>query len=88
MAEAYTLKVYPNPAGDAATVAMSLSKAANVEIGVYDVQGRLVMAPVQKAMGIGEHFTSINTATLANGVYFIRVTDGTSSSNIRIAIMH
>ncbi len=88
VAEAYTLKVYPNPAGDAATVAMSLSKAANVEIGVYDVQGRQVMAPVQKAMGIGEHFTSINTATLANGVYFIRVTDGTSSSNIRIAIMH
>jgi hypothetical protein len=88
VAEAYTLKVYPNPAGDAATVAMSMSKAATVEIGVYDVQGRQVMAPVQKAVGIGEHLTNINTANLANGVYFIRVTDGTSSSNIRIAIMH
>lgn len=86
--KAYSLKVYPNPAGDAATVALTMKQAGNIEISVCDVQGKQVMPAINKIVAAGEQLIDINTTSLANGVYFLKVADGASSTNIRMVVMH
>lgn len=88
VSEAYVLKVYPNPAGDAATIALTMKHAGNIEISVCDVQGKQTMPTIGKKVNAGEQLIELNTAALANGVYFLKVTDGASATNIRMVVMH
>jgi hypothetical protein len=83
-----SLSVYPNPSRDVVTVAMDMRKDANVVINVTDMQGKEVLPAINKDMKAGENFTELSTENLANGVYFLRVSDGASSTNIKLVVMH
>lgn len=61
---------YPNPANNAFTIGYSLASAESVDIGIYDMQGRLVhthMTGVQRTPG--KHKETIDVSKLAPGMY-------------------
>lgn len=73
------LRVFPNPANE--VINISLNKEVSATITLLDVSGKVVRT--QALNGIS---TSINTASLNSGVYFVTINDGTSVSTQKVVI--
>ena len=73
------LRVFPNPAKE--VINISLNKEVSATITLLDVSGKVVRT--QALNGIS---TSINTASLNSGVYFVTINDGTSVSTQKVVI--
>lgn len=88
VSSASAVKLYPNPTGDMATVAMNLKKEDKVDIRVYDMTGKEVIA-ISKQLSAGDQQVNINTASLNNGIYFVQVTAGdVAAAKIRMVVAH
>lgn len=75
----FEVVVYPNPVND--LVFVQLANTDNdVTVQLIDIQGQVVTAPQTMNSNIAE----INVADLADGIYFIRVTDGDSVQEVKI----
>ncbi len=81
-------KLYPNPTGDMATVAMSLSKQERITISVVDVKGKEVLPTVEGNYSAGEQRITLNTSSLSNGVYFVQIASEKETSKIKMVVMH
>lgn len=81
------LKLFPNPTGDQATVAITLTTGAHISISVSDVSGREVLA-VDKNMQAGENMINLNTSDLKSGMYFVKVSDDNSTTNLKMVVVH
>jgi hypothetical protein len=73
------LRVFPNPANE--VINISLNKEVSASLSLLDVSGKVVRT--QALNGIS---TSINTASLNSGVYFVTINDGTSVSTQKVVI--
>jgi hypothetical protein len=73
------LRVFPNPANE--VINISLNKDVSATITLLDISGKVVRT--QALNGIS---TSINTASLNSGVYFVTINDGTSVSTQKVVI--
>lgn len=66
------LKLYPafpNPSAGHTTIKFDLANAGNLEIAVYDVNGRIVSKQLLNNLSSGEHTHTIDTHTFAPGSY-------------------
>jgi hypothetical protein len=88
LASATSMKVFPNPAGNSAVISLSLGEKATISVSVSDISGRVVAPAIEKTFNAGEQTMELNTAELNDGIYFLRITDGTSTSNVKLVIMH
>ena len=73
------ISVFPNPANE--VINISLNKEVSASLSLLDVSGKVVRT--QALNGIS---TSINTASLNSGVYFVTINDGTSVSTQKVVI--
>jgi hypothetical protein len=64
---------FPNPAPQYATLHFGLSEATAVQVSVYDLLGREVIALVDDRFEAGRHTERLSTSTLAPGMYFVRL---------------
>jgi subtilisin family serine protease len=72
--------VYPQPArGGSTQVAFRLASSRSVQLGVYDLTGRLVRLVVDATLTSGAHHAQIATDALPAGSYTLRLTDGVHS---------
>ena len=87
-AELGSLRVFPNPAADAFTVAVGLLQSATVEVQLYDAFGRLVKRQAAGRLGAGEQFVPVDgLEALATGTYFMRlVVDGRGSRAVPVRL--
>lgn len=70
------LPIFPNPFQDRATVPFILSDPEDVEIGLYDIMGRLVSFIQSGMLGSGSHQAVIERGHLVPGVYLLRIRAG------------
>lgn len=78
------MEVYPNPANDVLMVKLELKEATDVQVGLYDIAGKLV---VEKQLGtVSTLAQPLNVADLANGIYMVRVTLGADMVTYRVVI--
>ncbi|MCK4575642.1 S8 family peptidase, partial [candidate division WOR-3 bacterium] len=75
---AYTIKCYPNPARNAASVRFSLPRKGHISLDVYDVTGRNVSTIVNGEFNSGTHSIVWNRkdnkgVKVPQGIYFIRL---------------
>ena len=75
----FGMSVFPNPANEAINI--SLNKEVSATLSLLDISGKVVRT--QALNGIS---TSINTASLNSGVYFVTINDGTSVSTQKVVI--
>jgi hypothetical protein len=79
------LRGYPNPSRGAVGIQFGLPRPADVSLGVYDVNGRLVRNLVQTRRAAGRHELRWNGRDAAGravgaGVYFLRLVAKTESN--------
>lgn len=70
----YRLLLYPNPAEDILYLQIAGEKAANLEVALMDLDGRLLHQPVQTFSA--KHTFSLNVADYTPGIYLTRIIIG------------
>jgi len=68
------VSVYPNPATGAFSVSYTAGEEGKMELGVYDVAGRRVLAKTISRASAGPGSEFLNASKLPAGVYFVRLT--------------
>ncbi|MEM9997995.1 MAG: T9SS type A sorting domain-containing protein [Bacteroidota bacterium] len=79
--------VYPNPAGGAVTVPVTLAEGTEVTVVVYDVLGRAVATVARGRVEAGAHAFGLDTAELAPGVYVVRLDAGSTTATQRFTVV-
>jgi blue copper oxidase len=85
---AIEVAVFPNPAGATATIALKSSQNSIITIQLVDGVGREVRTVFNGEMHSGENVYSLNTYDIANGIYFVVVSDGNRTYHSKISIIH
>jgi len=67
------VSVYPNPASGEFSVQYNVAEEGRVELGVYDVAGRRVLAKTLSRATAGPGAVFFNASKLPTGVYFVRM---------------
>ena len=70
----YTLlSIYPNPFNSSTRIRYDLLKRENVEINLYNLQGRFVKALADEIQSAGRHELDLSLSDFASGVYFVQL---------------
>lgn len=79
--------ISPNPATDYANLTFNLNESTNVQVTVVDALGKTVLTVADENMTSGSHDIRVNTASLASGMYLIKVAtnEGTITERISVA---
>jgi hypothetical protein len=72
--QVYSLaQCHPNPFNPTTTISYGLPQAAQVNLKVYDLQGRLIAELVNGMKDAGVHYVTFDGSRLASGMYFYRL---------------
>ena len=85
-ANVFGMGVYPNPTNADANVSFSLNNAADVNITVTDLSGKVVYTNALGNVSAGTTKVELNTADLSNGVYMINVAADNAVSTEKLII--
>ncbi len=69
--ESALLQSYPNPTREECTIEYTVTKSGIVTVEVFDAMSNKISVLVNATMQAGTYKTMLNTATLANGVYYL-----------------
>ncbi|MEM6783890.1 MAG: T9SS type A sorting domain-containing protein [Bacteroidota bacterium] len=86
LADGPTLGAYPNPARDAATLAVTLDTSAPITLTVYDLLGRRVALVHDGTLAAGMHALRLGTTALPNGLYLARLTSASHAVTRRLTV--
>ena len=64
---------YPNPFNPIATIKYSFPVNSNIELNVYNIQGRQIETLVNNFKTAGYHTVNWNASSYPSGVYLIRM---------------
>lgn len=73
LAEEIQFRIIPNPMDDQASIEFALENADEIEIQIYDMNGRLVTSILENQYSSGAHRISLNDKIQNPGVYFIQI---------------
>ena len=76
-----SLTTYPNPVKEFSNMRFELSKQSYVTLNIYDINGRLVLSPIQEKMTVGNHLISCDMSSFKTGMYFYRFTVDNQTKN-------
>ncbi len=78
---------YPNPFNPSTIIRYNLSHARQVNLTVYDVNGRKVRTLVNGVAHAGVHQVRFNAENLASGMYIYRLTSGRNTVSRRMLLL-
>jgi hypothetical protein len=78
---------YPNPFNPTTTINVSLAKASNVKLVVYNLLGQKVATLADKHMEAGVYNFKFDAAQFASGVYFYRLEAGEYLSQKKMLLL-
>jgi hypothetical protein len=78
---------FPNPAREKTTIAFALAEAGDVTLEVFDLSGRKVATIAEGHRSAGENEATLDTGTLAAGVYIYRLRAGDKVAAKRLAVV-
>ncbi len=64
---------YPNPVRTTTIIPLTLKTDANVSVQIFDLMGRLIATPINKALSAGSNELSIERNGLSSGYYIYKV---------------
>ena len=69
----FSLGAYPNPFNPKTTLLYSLPRQSQVNLKLFDTQGKLIENLVSESQTAGMHRVDLNVSGRASGVYFVRL---------------
>src|SRR5690554_350245 len=81
--QVFNLSCYPNPSSEDVTVNFVLSEFSDVQLEVFDINGRLVYKNDKSDFPLGEHSIKINSNPWTKGMYFIKLKANETAKTIK-----
>ncbi|MCA9759574.1 MAG: T9SS type A sorting domain-containing protein [Candidatus Eisenbacteria bacterium] len=78
----------PSPVNDGTTLQFRLGEPARVDLGVYDVSGKLVDQVASEAYSAGAHFIEWSAVELPSGRYFLELRAGSEVEVRSFVVLH
>lgn len=78
---------YPNPFNPTTTITYALPKEGNVNISVYNINGKLVQTLVNEYKEAGNYNVAWEANSVVSGVYFYRITAGGFTETKRMLLV-
>lgn len=85
--ESNSLKVFPNPVNESATISFELKNTCKASLRVYDYCGKQLSEIVNTKLNEGIHKYLFNSTSLSSGVYICQLTTGSISSQCKLIII-
>ena len=83
-----TISVSPNPSnGFCASVTFTLPAQQQAALSIYDITGRKLATPMQGIMNKGTNQINLDTSTLTQGMYFVRLETEQTATTARIIVI-
>ncbi len=79
--------VYPNPFNSTAKIRFHLAQQGQIRLEVYDLLGRKVSTLFDQAFEAGTHEALFEGHTLSSGVYFVKLSSGTTSQAKKLTLI-
>ena len=80
------VSVFPNPAGDYTNLNITLENNSNVQISIFDMQGKLVDVINYNNLPAGRNSEKYNCSALNAGVYLVRMKSGDKVSTTKLIV--
>jgi hypothetical protein len=87
MPEDLKISTSPNPFNPRTTLSFVLPEAAHVTLKVYDLKGAEVATLVDGVRGAGQHQVTFDGSALASGVYFYKLTAGSTNLTGKLMLL-
>ena len=81
------LKINPNPIRNSATIEFTLEKAVVIQIGVYNLQGEMVLDVVKQKFEVGKNRVKFTPSKLPTGTYYVCVSCSKKRGIRRVVII-
>ncbi|MBN1925728.1 MAG: DUF362 domain-containing protein [Prolixibacteraceae bacterium] len=86
-----SLKCYPNPVREYASISFNIYEADNTTIGIYDVSGRFVKTVCRKKINRGKHtiywdLSDDSGNPVASGNYLILIQSGNEKCSVKLVV--
>lgn len=83
-----SVSLFPNPSSsDVTTLLVNAYNATSLNVVVYDVTGKAVLAPVQNQdIAAGENKITIATSELTNGIYFVTLSSSYGKETVKLVV--
>lgn len=78
------MTVFPNPVVEDAMLSFFLNDESSVDLSVYDLSGKLILAERKKIEKPGKQAFQLNVSQWNAGIYFCRV----NSSTLKLSVVH
>jgi len=79
--------VFPNPFNNSTTINFNLSQGEEVQLNLYDLQGRQVLMLASGLYSPGSHSRTLEMSNLASGIYFLQLKGPERSSIQKIIFL-
>ena len=86
--KSYPLAVFPNPSSSNISISFTLPVAGMVSLTIYDMAGRLIKTVAYSMMSEGIHQIKLDTKTMNNGMYILRLNSGEWSQTKKFVVHH
>ena len=83
----YLAECYPNPFNNQTRLSFGLPEASEVEIGIFDISGRLVTEIVNGTLSAGQHTMNWDASAISAGIYLVRMNAGGFSSVTKVMLL-
>jgi hypothetical protein len=78
------MTIFPNPSAENATLSFYLNDESVIDLSVYDLSGKLILAESRKTEKPGKQAFQLNVSQWNAGIYFCRV----NSSTLKLSVVH
>ena len=78
---------YPNPFNPVTKISYVLPKESNVELTIYDIQGKEITNLINEKQESGRYEVDFNAANLPSGVYIYKLTAGNFQSIKKLTLL-
>lgn len=79
--------IYPNPFNAATTIRFELSEQSAIKLEIFDIAGRLVETLADRELPAGENSVIWDAGKRPSGIYFARLTAGSSTSSTKLVLL-
>jgi hypothetical protein len=85
--QAFSLSVYPNPGNAEFRISYTLPRATDVELRIFDVNGREIAMLANEMKSAGEHVQTWNAGDVASGIYFVTLKSDAATRTEKIVLV-
>ncbi|MFN8351939.1 MAG: T9SS type A sorting domain-containing protein [Flavobacteriales bacterium] len=82
------LQLVPNPAHDRSVINFSLAQRGDVQVNVYDLNGRLVRNISRRNLAATKQSIPVDTQELRSGTYLVELVSGGQRRSARLVVTH